>query len=136
MHRAYGLLLAALLTAACGGDDTTTTTPTTPSTVSVTETFGGTLNRNGAVTHTFAAQSSGTVTASLTTVTPDAALVVGLSLGTWNGAICQVVLANDSATQGSVITGTASSTGNLCVRVYDVGNVVTPVSYEVQVVHP
>ena len=62
--------------------------------------------------------------------------MVGLSLGTWNGTSCQIVLANDKATQAAVVIGTASSAGSLCVRVYDVGNVADPITYEIQVVHP
>lgn len=135
IHRTYGLILVLLLAAGCNGDTTTTTT-TTPTPVQVSETFGGTLNRNGAATHTFATQSSGTVTATLTALLPDSALVIGLSLGTWNGTACQIVIANDAATQGTTVTGTASSSGNLCVRLYDVGNVVNTSTYEVRVVHP
>jgi hypothetical protein len=69
-------------------------------------------------------------------VAPDSAIVMGLSLGTWNGAACQIVLANDNATQGTVVTALASSLGSFCVRVYDVGRLVEPTSYELQVVHP
>jgi hypothetical protein len=76
------------------------------------------------------------VTATLTTLEPDSSLVVGLSLGTWNGQVCQIVLANDSATQGTVITGAVSSFGSLCVRIYDVGNLTGPINYEITVVHP
>ena len=48
---------------------------------------------------------------------------------------CAVVLANDKATQGITITGTVNTIGNLCVRVYDVGTVSEPQTYEVRVVH-
>jgi ABC-type nitrate/sulfonate/bicarbonate transport system permease component len=136
IHLTYGLILVLLLAAGCGDDTTTSTTPTTPTPVTVVETFSGTLNRNGGVTHTFATGASGTVTATLTAVSPDSALVLGLSLGTWNGVACQVVLASDKAVQGAVVTGVVSSTGNLCVRLYDVGNIVGTTTYEVQVVHP
>jgi hypothetical protein len=124
-----------LMAAACGDDDPTTPTePTPPATV--TENFSGTLNPNGGATHPFAAQRSGTISATLTAVAPDSAIVMGLSLGTWNGAACQIVLANDNATQGTVVTALASSLGSFCVRVYDVGRLVEPTSYELQVVHP
>ena len=121
-----------LLASACGDDTTTPTQPTTPTTF--TKTFSGSIGRNGAMTHEFATQLSGTVTATLTSVTP--AAVIGLSLGTWNGTVCQIVLANDKATQGSTVTGSVSTFGNLCLRVYDAGALTQPVAYEVQVVHP
>ncbi len=129
-------LLAALVAvaAACGDDATTPTTPTPP--VTVTETFSGTVTRNGAATHTFATQASGSVTATLTTLGPDSALVVGLSLGTFNGSACQLVITKDDATQGTVVTGGVSTLGNLCVRIYDVGNITDPITYDITVVHP
>jgi hypothetical protein len=114
-------------------NNSTTTSPTSPAT---TETFEGTLNPNGAKTFPFTVLAAGTVTATLTTVSPDASVAIGLALGTWNGAACQIVLANDSATQGTVVTGSASAAGNLCTRVYDVGNLTDVASFVVTVVHP
>jgi hypothetical protein len=136
MSRFTFLALAlAVATASCGGSDTPTTpTPTTP--VTVTDTFAGTLTQNGAASYSFTTAASGSVTAALTSLAPNSSLVVGLSLGTWNGFACQVVLANDKAIQSSVVVGAASSAGSLCVRVYDVGNVGDPTTYEVQVTHP
>lgn len=133
--RALVPLLVSITVAGCGNDDAPTT-PTAPTTsATVTETFTGTLNQNGANTHPFRTDA-GTVTATLTTVSPDSATVVGLSLGTWNGSACQIVLANDRATQATILIGSASASGNLCVRLYDVGSITQPTSYEVQVVHP
>lgn len=127
------LIFLGLLTA-CGSDNPTTT-PTDTVPLTVTETFSGTVTANGATTHPFATRG-GTVTATLTTLSPDSASIVGLTLGTWNGQDCQSVISNDRATQGSVIIGTASTTGNLCVRLYDAtGALPQPTDYEVQVVH-
>jgi hypothetical protein len=116
-------------------NNSTTTTPTSPTTTT-TETFEGTLNPNGARTFPFTTQTAGAVTATLTTVSPDATVAIGLALGTWNGAACQIVLANDSAIQGTVVTGSASAAGSLCTRVYDVGNLTDVASFVVTVVHP
>ena len=136
-------LVIAIAAAACSSDDPTTpTTPTArcapPSDVSgcVTETFAESIARNGARTHNFTTQSSGTIPATLTTLAPDSALVVGFALGTWNGSLCQQVLVKDDATQGTVLTGGVSSFGSLCVRIYDVGNVTEPINYEITVVRP
>jgi hypothetical protein len=133
--------LLALLTllaagAACtSNDDLTPTTPTAPATQS--ETFTGTLTPNGARTEPFSVTTSGTVTATLTKVEPDATVAVGLSLGTWDGAACSAVKSNDKATQGTAITLSASGAGRVCVRVYDAGGTLTePITYEVTVVHP
>jgi hypothetical protein len=139
VYSALRLLLAGALVAslaACGEDPfEVPTAPSTPTTV--TETFAGTIARNGAATHSFTTQASGTLTATLSSLGPDSAAVMGMSLGTWNGNVCQIVLAKDDATQGSVITGGVSASGFLCVRLYDVGNVASePFTYEVTVVHP
>ena len=140
MHRVFLrelLIFAVLLTAACSSNNATTTTPTPTTPVAITETFVGTLAPNQlAHTHTFAVPNAGTVTATLSSLTPDTTLVIGLSLGTWNGTACQVVLANDQATQGTTITGTISAAGNLCVRVYAVGTIPQVETYQINATHP
>ena len=131
------LFIIVILTApACSDNNNTTTTPTPTTPPPTTDTFSGTLSRNGAFTHQFVVVAAGSITATLTTVAPDSTTAIGFSLGTWNGSACQIVLANDKAAQGASILGTASGAGNYCARVYDVGNVVGTVSYEIQIVHP
>jgi hypothetical protein len=126
-----GILLFALMTGVAGCDDetelpNTPTNPSTPSTPATTITFEGTLTRNGAMTSTFSTTAGGTVTATLTTLAPDAALPVGLSLGAWTGSACQVSgISNDAAVQGTVVTGTVTSAAALCVRIYDAAEKVT-----------
>lgn len=127
------VVVIATAAAACGDPSITTPTPILPSTV--TDTYSGTLNQNGAANFSFVTSQSGNVRAILTALQPDSTLLVGLSLGTWNGTSCQIVLADDKATQNSSIVGTASNAGSLCVRIYDVGNVIDPATYEIQVIH-
>ncbi|MGQ0733054.1 MAG: hypothetical protein ACT4QD_05280 [Acidobacteriota bacterium] len=139
-RRLWPVLVLAAALSGCG--DNTPLTPTTPSTpTTFTLTFSGTIVRNGAATHTFSTQASGTVTATLAKLEPDAddvEEIIGMSLGTWNGATCQIVLANDRASKGAIIVGGVSSFGNLCLRLYDVGTIATAqgVTYEVAIVHP
>lgn len=129
------LVLAALVAGAACGSNTDSTTPTTPTPTSTTETFEGTLNKNGAVSHSFSVTAAGTVTVTATTLDPVA--TIGLALGTWNGVACQVVIANDAATMGTTVTGTATAAGSLCARIYDAaGSVTDPVAYTLTVVHP
>jgi len=128
------LTLAATLVLAGCGDDSTTNTPTGPTPVAVTETFSGTLNPNGGITHSFVVQQAGNVTATLTIVTPGG-MTIGLSLGTWNGQACQIILANDNAVQGNSVVGTATTLGNFCARVYDVGKLKGLADYEMSVTH-
>jgi hypothetical protein len=129
------LLLATVIAAgaaACGTADPLVR-PTPPS-VTVTETFSGSFKANSAVTHPFVSQAAGTVTATLSAVTP--AVNIGLSLGTWDGTVCTIVKANDNATPTAAISGDVTSAASLCVRLYDVGNVTDTLEYTVTVVHP
>jgi hypothetical protein len=119
---------------ACTGNGSTSPSTTPPAQVN--DTFSGALNQNGALSFTFAVAAAGTLTATLTAVGSDSPPKIGLSLGTWNGSSCSVVIANDNATVGTAMQGQASAAGVLCVRLYDVGNIVTPVTVEVQVMHP
>jgi hypothetical protein len=132
-----GLLVLAFLGAAfaasaCSSDEITS--PVAPTPTQVTDTFAGTLTVNGATTYQFVS-NRGAVTATLTSVAPDSTIAIGFSLGSWNGSTCAAILPNDQAIQGSVIYGTVNTTGTLCLRVYDVGKLVDPLTFEVSVVH-
>ena len=127
------VLVAAVMAAGCGDDPAPTTQ--TPAAVLLTETFSGTVTVNGAFTHPFAVTRAGSVTAQLTAVAPDDTVTLGLALGTWNGIACQVVIANDTAKLSTSVLGTATAPGSLCVRLYDVGGLATPTTYDVKVDH-
>lgn len=127
------LAAAAILAAGCEDATPTPTTPTDP--VLRTENFAGTLTINGAVTFPFSVSSSGPITATLASVS-DAAIPIGLSLGTWNGISCEVVIARDGAIQGDRVIGEASNFGNLCARVYDIGQLTASLTVGVAIEHP
>lgn len=131
------LLLAPLVAAAvatgCSDDNTIITNPSTPT--AVTETFAGTVTVNGAFAHNFAVDTPGAVSAQLTALGPDETAIIGFALGTWNGTACQLIITNDAAKLSTVILGTATAPGTLCVRVSDVGQLSAPANYEVRVDH-
>jgi hypothetical protein len=138
--RAVLLAVAVLATGACSNDTLSSlTTPTTPTTF--TDTFTGTLSKNGAFTHSFTTANLGAVTAAILNLQPTSAQILGLSLGVWNGSACSTSPAtggssSDIATTGSSITLNATAAGSLCVRLYDVGFINEPVLYTLQVTHP
>ena len=127
------VLLGLLMTAgACGGDDNSVTQP--PPTSSVTETFTDVLTLNGSRVHTFTVTSVGGITVLLTSLTPDSTKPIAMSLGTWNGSICQLILFNPASIQGSVVVGQTTATGQFCVLVNDPGGTVTePQTYVIDV---
>ncbi len=128
------VLPLAMFAAACEGD--LANIPTTPDPVTVTETFTGTININGAATHTFFTSATGTVTATLTSLGENPPAAIGLSMGTLSGSTCSLVLTNDKAVVTSVVSGTVTTLGgSLCVRIYDVGSLTESVPYEIRVEH-
>ena len=134
--RVLALAAAASLAAACdSGEAPTGPSDPGPPPPTVTETFTGSLTVNGGQSFNFSSTAAGTVTATLTDIDPDNA-VVGLSLGTWNGTVCQVVLANDNTSRGITVTGQVSTIGALCARIYDVGKLEEPATFAITVVHP
>lgn len=133
-YLALGLLTAALLSTACG-DDTTPTNPTTTTPPEITEPFDGTVTVNGAATHPFTVQRAGTVTARIAALEPDATVVLGLALGTWNGAVCDLRVVSTNATLNTSVTGTASTVGGFCVYIHDVGGLTAPAAYQLVVTH-
>jgi hypothetical protein len=132
LFRSASLTFAVLAMFGCGDD---VDTPTLPTPVPVTETFTGTVNVNGAVTHPFSATTSGSLTATLTNIDPEDASV-GVSLGTWNGSACAIQIADDASVKGTVVYGTVSQAGQLCVRIQDNGRLGAAAGYEITVVHP
>ena len=135
LTRVVPLLVVVTVFTACGDDEPTSpTSPTQPP--PITETFPGTLTRNGARTHTFNTQASGTVTATLTALDVDEGVKIGLALGTWNSTSCQLVITKDDAVRSTRIVGQVSALGSLCVRIYDVGELTRSAGYEILVEHP
>jgi hypothetical protein len=130
------LLLLAPLVTGCGGDDESNI-PTAPTPIAVTETFSGTLTPNGGRTHEFTVQQAGTVTVKLSALSPDEMVLIGLSLGTWNGATCATAtISNDKAGLNASVVGTAQQTGLFCARVYDAaGTLTASTDYSIEVTH-
>jgi hypothetical protein len=140
MRRLIGgvALIGTLAVSAAGCDPQTTNSGNTPTlpTVPVTESFSGTVTVNGAQTFAFQALSSGVVQATLKTFSPETDLKVGLAIGTFNGVTCQQILVNDSAIAGISVIGSVATASNLCVRIYDVGQLTQANAFEITVIHP
>ncbi len=140
-RRFFPAILVAASMAACGGATPTTPTPTTTTTttattVTVTDSFDGKLGQSGSNTHTFSAQA-GSVTVTLTAEAPLETLGLGMDVGTWDGTTCTTVLTNASSKLGTALIGTATTAVNLCIKVYDVGNITadSSVTYTVTAQH-
>ena len=128
-----GMLAVSLFAAAC--DNGPEPTLPTPGPI-VTETFTGTINLNGSITHSFTSSSAGSVSATITAVDPTGS-ILGFQLGTWNTVTCSAVNSNDLATIGSVLSGVTQSSASLCIKMHDPNGTLTtnPVNYTVTVEH-
>jgi hypothetical protein len=130
-------LVLAVALGACDSSTGTTTTPTTPTTASTTETFSDTIKHGGSKSHPFAQTAAGTITISLTSVSPLSTMALGVAIGTWGDPNCAAVTKNENARAGLAAISGSAAAGNYCVLVYDSGNVPSDwtVTYTVQVVH-
>lgn len=136
---ALRLGVAAAIAAATGCSNNVPSAPTQPPPTLFTEVFSGAIGTNGAASHSFIAQSSGTVTLTLLSLQPDATVPIGIALGTVSGTACQIVISADRAVPGTTLTGAVGSAGSLCARAFDAAGNIAPgasVAYEFSVVHP
>src|SRR5688500_2037653 len=130
------LLAAAIAAAGCDNEVENAPGPTEPN-PTTTDTFTGTLNPNGAMTHQFTVVASGDVTARITEITPDPTVKVGFVLGTVAGTTCQSSVFKDEVLQGEALIARVSGPGTLCVRVHDPNGYLTATLYfSLNVEHP
>ena len=146
-YRGLALPLAlSVLLAGCSTDfPDTEPTPTPPPTITEPP-FAGTLTPNGGITQPFVLTDSGIAELTINSLAdangpaalgPDGTIRVGLSLGTWNGTVCQAVLTNDNAFVATVITATVTQASVLCARIYDSqGKLTSPVDFDIKITHP
>lgn len=122
----------ALVTAGCA-DPSAPLTPT-PAVPTVTDTFSDTLLVLGANTHPFTVAAFGGVRVTLTSVEPGA--TVGLGIGTSSFGSCNIVDRVQSVAGSAVqLSGTITVPGSYCVTISDLGNLVGPAVYTINVLH-
>ncbi len=128
----FAVLGVSLLTAACS--DPVPPAAPTPAAPTITDTFSDTLLVLGTNTHQFTVGEVGGVKVTLNSVDPSAA--VGIGVGAPTTGAC-TVLSKITAVGGAGVqlSGTATVTGTFCLSVYDVGNLVEPVTYTITVLH-
>ena len=123
--RALPVVLLPLAAAACD-DPPITTIPDPPVTV---RPFSGTLTVNGGAT------ASGEIKVQIKALTPVDTVLIGLSLGVWTGASCNMQVENQNAALNTTVTGIAAATGEFCARVYDMGRLGESTNYTIEVTH-
>jgi hypothetical protein len=137
MKKFFAVVLSAILvTMSTACSDPTPPVAPTPVPPSITETFTGTLTLSGNNSHPFIVSQVGGVRVSLTGVSPSAAVGIGIGTPSTSTGSC-TLMDNLTAVLGPSIqmSGTATSTGNFCLAVFDVGNLVESVKYTITVLH-
>lgn len=126
------IALVALTLSACSDDASTVTSPSIPPT---SFTFATSFTARGSATRTFDQVVTGTVAVTLTSVTPDVPLGIGIGIPGTAGSACNLTRAE------IVRAGTAphitlrAEPGTWCVRVWDPGTVAELVSFSMAVTY-
>jgi hypothetical protein len=138
MKTAWPALLALLVLASgCQSTQDLQPLPTTPADPT-TERFSGTVAVGGTVTNPFTVMlSGGLLTVTLTAAGPPSNVVMGITLGRWDGTTC-------TSLQGGTVPASAGASpqlsgnvdaGSYCLSVFDVGNLSAPATFNATVTH-
>jgi len=127
-RRACVVMVLALLAAACGSSPTSASATTT-------QTFSGTLAAHATAVFPFTVAQDGAASLTLTSLSPQTTITVGLGLGVPSTtADCSLLTVYEAAAVGYVLSGPISA-GTYCVAIYDVGNVVVSDNYVLTLTH-
>ncbi len=110
------------------------TPPTNISTPASLDVFASTLGPLGSATHQVPIFYNGV--SSLTLVSAGASATIGMAFGAWDGQVCRLnstVVAQANA--NPLIVATVDP-GNYCIRVYDVGQLTSPILFTIETLHP
>jgi hypothetical protein len=141
-------LVTALMTAACGGSDslptssTTTTTTTTTTTVAspaFSEQFSGRIAPGTGAFYSFSVTQNGTVTLTLTGISGvgvPATVWLGIGLGLPNAEDCSTTSTTNTPAGTTAQLTTTLAPGVYCARVWDIGNLAAPASFELSIAFP
>lgn len=131
----------AITMSACGGGDALTTPAATTPSGPTTESFEGQLVSGGSAFYSFTVTTAGLTNVMLASVTTStspgasSAVVLGLALGAPLGADCSVTNSLPTAAGLTAQLVNSLTPGTYCARVYDIGNLKTPVNFAIRIVH-
>ena len=136
-----GAIVGALLLplVACdNGPSTTdeTTTPTTPTTSPVTETFASQLVVGGSSSRSFTAVKAGTATVTLVSAGPPSTVKVGFGIGVPDVLGSGCLFTRSAETAAGTSFSLPVDAGTYCVRVYDIGQLTSSITFSITIVRP
>jgi hypothetical protein len=121
------------------------TSPAAPSTTSTSTSsltyFTGTLAPQSSSFYSLTLTQAGTVSLTLASLTfgprnPAPATIVGLGFGTPVGTDCSLTASTNTGAGLVAQINSASGAGTICVDIFDVGHLTSPVDFVVRVVYP
>lgn len=124
------MLLVSFCTISCGDESATTapTSATSPTTVTWTTHVG----TNGSASRSFVTSKSGSVTVTL----QSAVVPLGIGLGILGATGCRPAVSVTATPSDAPHLTTAVEEGTYCVLVFDVGGIVDPIPFTLQLVYP
>jgi len=137
-------LIMPFVSVGCGGSSSSTSTPTTPAPTTYTETFSGNLTQGQTdygppdAPHHFTIHQAGNIDATLTDIQPLSTITLGIGLGVWDSTAntCTLQVTSNAARLNLTLAASVSTPGEICVGVFDVGNISTDtVAYTVVINH-
>lgn len=132
----HAVLLLAALSGGCSNDTATSPASTATTSTAGVATFGSFLAANGSSTHTFEVSQAGTISVTLTNVTP--AATVGLGIGIpGDVAICGLSSSIETLAGSAPQLTVAVDAGVYCAQIYDAGGITgTGVAFSMTIAHP
>ncbi|HXB54758.1 MAG TPA: hypothetical protein VN461_08250 [Vicinamibacteria bacterium] len=125
--RLFGVGLV-VLTGACG-------TAGLPTSATSTQTFTGVLSASGGFAQSVTVAGSGEFDLTLTSLSPQATITVGLGIGQPANGTCGLLTSIENAKVGSLVSLSVVA-GSYCVVIYDIGNIQGSDNFTLTVVHP
>jgi hypothetical protein len=118
----------AVLTGACG-------IANVPTSATTSQTFTGVLSASGSVVQQVNVVGSGEFDLTLTSLTPQTTITVGLGIGQPTNGTCGLLSSIENAKVGSLVALSVVP-GSYCVVIYDIGNVQGSDSFMLTATHP
>ena len=128
----WAVLAMSVVTAGCSDPPVPPApTPVVPTSL---DTFNDTLLVSGVNTHLFTTKDIGGVKVTLNSVEPGA--IVGVGIGTPSLGTCSLIDRTQAVAGKTVImSGTTTVPGQYCISIFDLGNLVEPAVYSIDVLH-
>jgi len=134
------LALSAITVLGTGcSNNQTPTSPTAATTASGTEVFASFITAGGTASHTFTVAQAGTISLTLTSLTPASTVGLGVGVTGGTGLTCSLSRSVDASPTSDATPQLAEAVdaGTYCVQVFDPGTVTAPgTQFSVTIEHP